>query len=63
MDATPQAEGVAADRGEEGPYCGIDSPGEAFRGVGPAFAGQCVHDADHIVECGCFCYADVAVSQ
>ena len=63
MDATPEAEGVAADRGEEGPYCGIDSPGEAFRGVGAAFAGEGVHDADDVVDRGCFCHADVAVSQ
>ena len=38
--ATPQAERVAADRCEDGPYCGIYFPGEAFRCVGAAFAGE-----------------------
>ena len=62
-DASPYSKRVAANRGEEHPYCRIYSPCEALRGVGAAFALDGVHDANHVVLGGCFGLEDVAVSK
>lgn len=62
-DFSPKAERVAANRGEEHPDCGVDSPYEALRCVGAAFALDGVHYADNIVLGCCLGLEYIAVSK